>query len=432
MLPQSIGCAAVRAAILALVLFALLPAAVSVVPSLAHASELAGDVKRTRFVIALDKSVQFQVTALIAPNRVVVELPEVGMQLPVVPEGHTVGLVKSVRGGLSAPGRSRVVIDVAAPVVVESHTLEKAKDGTGHRLVLEIVPFDDKARKPIKAVAAGPFGLGAAGVDPPSGFTTTVSAQPPTPKRAVAPKLKAAKAYKPTIVIDPGHGGHDSGAQKFGAAEKDITLAFAKVLRDKLLATGRYNVLMTRDTDVFVELDDRLEFGEKNKAALFIAVHADYANARARGATIYSLRESMANDLRRSAKAEVAQKAVSETDLAKVRQEAGADADLVKNILADLAQREVEVTKERTSVFTRSVIEFMGQSTNLMEDPDRSAGFRVLKTAQFPSVLIELGFVTNREDAQLLQSDAWRQKVSGSIATAVENYFNNQIARLPM
>lgn len=429
MLPHSIGRAAVRALMIPLVLLASLPAAVPVAP--ARASELAGDVKRTRFVIGLDKSVQFQVTALTAPNRVVVELPEVGLRLPVVPEGQTIGLVRSVRGGVSAPGRSRVVIDVASPVVVESQTIEKTKDGKGHQLVLEIAPFDDKAKKPAKA-AAGAFGVGAVGVEAPAPFTTTVSAQPPTPKRAEAPKLKAAKAYKPTIVIDPGHGGHDSGAQKFGAAEKDITLAFAKVLRDKLVATGRYNVLMTRDTDVFVDLDDRLEFGEKNKAALFIAVHADYANARARGATIYSLRESMANDLMRSAKAEVAQKAVSETDLAKVRQEAGADADLVKNILADLAQREVEVTKERTSVFTRSVIEYMGQSTNLMDDPDRSAGFRVLKTAQFPSVLIELGFVTNREDAQLLQSDAWRQKVSGSIATAVENYFSNQIARLPM
>lgn len=431
MLPQLIGPADVRllmsrlAFAMALVIGLMTPLAD------ASASELAGDVKRTRFVIGLDRSVVFQVTALTAPNRVIVELPEVGMQLPHVPEGKTIGLVRSVRGGLSAPGRNRVVIDVSSPVVVESSALEKGKDGKNHRLVLEIVPFDDKLKRPAKA-AAGSFGLGASGVEPQAPFTTTVSVQPPTPRRAEPPKVKAARAYKPTIVIDPGHGGHDSGAQKFGATEKDIVLAFSKVLRDKLVATGRYNVLMTRDTDTFVDLDDRLEFGEKNKAALFIAVHADYSNTRARGATIYSLRESTAEDLKRTAKAQVAQKAVSDKDLAAVRQEAGADADLVKNILADLAQREVDVTKERTSVFTRTVIEYMGQSTNLMDDPDRSAGFRVLKTAQFPSVLIELGFVTNREDAQMLQSEAWRQKVSTSIVTAVENYFNNQIARLPM
>ena len=431
MLPHSIVRAFARARRMIIPALTALVAAMILPAGDVGAGDLAGDVKRTRFVIGLDRNVQFQVTALTAPNRVVVELPEVGMQLPSVPEGRTIGLVRSVRGGLSAPGRSRVVIDVTSPVVVESQIIEKPRDGKGHRLVLEIVPFDDKSRRPVKA-AAGAFGLGAVGVEPPSPFTTTVSAQPPVPRRAEAPKAKAARAYKPTIVIDPGHGGHDSGAQKFGAIEKDVVLTFAKVLREKLVATGRYNVLMTRESDVFVDLDERLEFGEKNKAALFIAVHADYANASARGATIYSLREGMADDLKRSAKVSVAQKAVSDKDMAAMRQGAAGDADLVKNILADLAQREVDATKDRTSVFTRSVIASMGQSTNLKDDPDRSAGFRVLKTAQFPSVLIELGYVSNREDAQLLQSDAWRQKVSGSIATAVENYFSNQLARLPM
>ncbi len=431
MRPHSTGRALVSASSKFVLLLAVLIAGAGVNPAPVAATDVAGDVKRTRFVIGLDRTVKFHVTALTAPNRVVVELPEVGMQLPSVPEGRTIGLVKDVRGGLSAPGRSRVVIDVASPVVVESQTLEKAKDGKGHRLVLEIVPFEEKSRK-VHKVGAGASALGASGVEPPSGFTTTVWAQPPVPRRAEAPKAKAARAYKPTIVIDPGHGGHDSGAQKFGASEKDIVLAFSKVLRDKLVATGRYHVLMTRESDVFVDLDDRVEFGEKSKAALFIAVHADYANANARGATIYSLREGMAEDLKRSAKAEVAQKAMSDKDFAAVRHESAGDADLVKNILADLAQREVDVNKERTSIFTRSVIEYMGQSTSLMDTPDRSAGFRVLKTAQFPSVLIELGFVTNRQDAQLLQSDSWRQKVSGSIATAVENYFSNQLARLPM
>ena len=263
------------------------------------------------------------------------------------------------------------------------------------------------------------FALGAGGV------------QPPLPKPALSPKERAAKAFRPTIVIDPGHGGHDSGASKYGTVEKDVVLAFSKALRDKLVATGRYKVLMTRDNDTFVELDARRDFGEKHNAALFIAVHADYAGAQARGATIYSLREGVAKDLKRSAKGEVSANVLSASELAAVKKTAG-DADAVKGILADFAEREVEVNKDRTNVFARTVIDYLGNSTNLQNNPEREATFRVLKTAKMPSVLIELAYVTNRQDAANLKSEAWRDKVSGSIVTAVENYFSNQIARLPM
>jgi N-acetylmuramoyl-L-alanine amidase len=385
-----------------------------------HAWERDLQTERTRLVIGLDRNVAFEVFALTAPNRVIVDLPEVGMQLPQLAEGQSVGLIKSLRSGLSAPGKSRVVVDVAAPVVIESSRLERNPGGRGQSLVIEIARAGDKGKRPIKAA----YGLGAGGVEP--------VLQPPSPKPAVPPKVKAARIFKPIIVIDPGHGGQDSGAQKFGVSEKDVVLAFAKVLRDKLVATGRYQVMMTRDSDVFVELDDRVEFAQKHNAALFIAVHADYAGTEARGATIYSLREGVAESLKRSAKSEVADKALTGKDLVAVRQHAGADADLVRNILGDLAQREVDATRERTSVFTRSVIEYLGQSTNLKDNPDRSATFRVLKTAHFPSVLIELAYVSNKEDAQLLKSEAWRQKVSTSIVTAVENYFSHQLARMPM
>ena len=122
---------------------------------------------------------------------------------------------------------------------------------------------------------------------------------------------------------------------------------------------------------------------------------------------------------------------LSGTELRTVK---GVEADIgtVREILADLARREVEMTRDRTSVFVRSVIEYMGETTNLKDNPDRSAAFVVLKTAKVPSILIELGYVTNEEDAELLKSEAWREKVSGSIVTAIENYFSHQMARLPM
>jgi N-acetylmuramoyl-L-alanine amidase len=153
-------------------------------------------------------------------------------------------------------------------------------------------------------------------------------------------------------------------------------------------------------------------------------VHADDANAQARGATIYSLRESVAEALRRSAKGEASSHTLSGAELAALQR--SGDADAVRRILADLVESEVDITKERTGVFTRSVIEYMGQTTNLKDDPERSAAFRVLKTAQVPAVLIELAYVSNREDAALLKSDSWRDKVSESIMEAIDNYFSNQ------
>ncbi len=108
------------------------------------------------------------------------------------------------------------------------------------------------------------------------------------------------------------------------------------------------------------------------------------------------------------------------------------DARAIRSILADLAEREIAVTKERTNTFTRSVIEFMSVSTEMRPNADREANFRVLKTAKVPSVLIELAYVTNPQDARNLKSNAWRNKVADSIVTAIDNYFSYQIARLPM
>jgi N-acetylmuramoyl-L-alanine amidase len=380
-----------------------------------------GGPTRTRFIIGLERHAEFQVFSLSNPNRVIVELPDLKMQLPSA-QSEGAGLVRSFRGGLTAPGKSRVVIDVVAPVVVERASIESAKDSKGHRLIIDIVPVAagtkavSQAKKPLKAP---PSALGAAGV------------QPPLPRPAVKPQEKFAKSYKPVIVIDPGHGGHDTGASKHGIVEKNAVLAFSKALRDKLNARGQYKVLMTRDTDVFVPLDDRRAFAEKNKAALFIAVHADYAGSHARGATIYSLREATASALLRSAKGEVSESVLSGKELAAVQRSDG-DVGAVKGILADLAQREVDVTKERTNVIARSLVDYMSTSTSMRLNPDKEANFLVLKTAKVPAVLIELAYVSNAQDAQNLKSEKWRDKVSNSIATAVDNYFSNKIARLPM
>ncbi len=373
--------------------------------------------QRTRFVIGLDRKVEYQVFSLAGPNRVVVELPDVKLQLPEQAENNPIGLVKSFRGGLAAPGKTRVVIDVTQPVVVESAKIEKDKSGL-YRLALDILPVDASLKLGSKKGLAQPAGLGASGL------------QPPLPKRAESPKARAAKAFKPIIVLDPGHGGMDSGATKYGTVEKDVVLAFSHVLREQLEKTGRYKVLMTRDKDIFIELEERVKFSERNNANLFIAVHADYAGTKARGATIFSLRDGVAKSLERSAKNNASERVLSANDINTLKQNSG-DVDAVRNILTDLADRDVELTHERSNVFAKTVIEEMGDSTQMRNEPDQQAAFKVLKTAQFPSVLIELGYVTNRQDADNLKSDTWRSNVAGSIVSAVDNYFGNQLAHMP-
>ena len=369
----------------------------------------AAEPRPTRFVVWLEKAVEFDVLSLSNPNRVVVSLPDVKMRLPSEGDGLEAGLVKSFRGGISAPGQARIVIDVRTPVVVQRS--EVVRTGRDHHLVLDLAPA------PSGKLPAQPL------------VKKQQTLQPPFPRPAPRPEEIAARTYKPVIVIDPGHGGHDSGAKKNGVVEKDVVLAFSLTLRDKLEASGRYRVVMTRESDVFISLDERRAIAERNEAHLFIAVHADYAGAHARGATIYSLRDSTAQALQRSASSEVFETVLSSAELSGVERN---DARAIKAILADLASREVAVTKERTDTFARSIIEFMSASTPMRPNAEREANFQVLKTAKVPSVLIELAYVTNPQDARNLTSEAWRDTVSDSIITAIDNYFSYRIARLPM
>jgi len=371
----------------------------------------------TRFIVGLDRKVDFKVFALSNPNRVVLELSGDKVRLPDMDKDGGRGLVKSFRAGLTAPGQVRVVIDVAQPVIIDNTKIDKTKDG-GYRLALDILSLE-AAMKSRKGFKVPPSGLGAVGV------------QPPLPRPAHSPRERAARAFKPVIVLDPGHGGMDSGAAKYGTVEKDVVLAFAHVLREQLEATGRYKVLMTRDKDIFVELDERRAFAERNSANLFIAVHADYANRRARGATIFSLRDKVAVNLKQSMSARSAEKLLSPNELDGVKRGNG-DAATVASILADLAERDVARTQQRTDVFAKTVIDNMSESTTMRDEPGQQAAFRVLKTAQFPSVLIELAYVTNQQDARNLKSDQWREKVADSIVQAIENYFSTEVARLPM
>jgi len=223
------------------------------------------------------------------------------------------------------------------------------------------------------------------------------------------------------VVIDPGHGGVDPGAVgRNGTAEKRVVFEFSKVLRDLLNATGRYEVYLTRTSDTFVRLADRVRFAREHHADLFVAVHADSLRSRSvRGATVYTLSER-ASDREAAALARRENKAdlIAGVNL-------GDESDEVTGILIDLAQRE---TNNLSVHLARTIVTSLDGVTRLNRRPHRVAGFRVLKAPDIASVLLELGYISNRHDEKLLQSEAWRKKVAKALVAAIGTYFSSQIA----
>ena len=205
-----------------------------------------------------------------------------------------------------------------------------------------------------------------------------------------------------------------------GTVEKYVVFRFSKVLRDRLNATGRYKVLMTRNGDTFVRLKDRVRFARRNKGDLFIAVHADSIRRnrnRVRGATVYTLSER-ASDKEAAALAARENKADLIAGVA-----LPTESDEVTGILIDLAQRE---TNNLSVTFARSTIKQLRKVTRMTKKPHRTAGFRVLKAPDIPSILLELGYISSRQDERLLLSAKWRTKVANALVRAIDSYFRDQ------
>ena len=229
---------------------------------------------------------------------------------------------------------------------------------------------------------------------------------------------------RPLIVIDPGHGGPDTGTvASSGEMEKAIVLEFAQALSEKLEKSGKYRVLMTRTDDRFVPLGERVRFARHEGAALFVSIHADALAARGeadvRGATVYTLSDT-ASDSEAARLAEDENKAdvIAGVDLSSEPEE-------VAGILVDLAQRE---TKNFSHHFARTVVAELKTAAKLHRNPLKSAGFKVLKAPDVPSVLIELGYVSNKQDLKLMTSDAWRTRTSEAVALAVNTFFSTRLA----
>jgi len=381
---------------------------------IASDARLAGDAKLTRFVLDLDKTVEFRAFALDDPYRVILDIPQVSFRLPAGTGATGRGLIKAFRYGMVMPGGSRIVFDLSGPArITKSYMLDSANDQPP-RLVLELEEVDRTTF--LQAIRAESHPQ----LRPAVSDTTTAAIAAP---QTVPTQRPAAPAdTRPVVVIDPGHGGVDNGTQSGGEMEKNLVLAFGLALRDRLEKSGKYRVVMTRTDDTFIALDDRVRMARGQNAALFISIHADYLprnEGDVQGATIYTLSDKASDaEAERLAEAENRADAIGGVDL---REEPSDVAD----ILIDLAQRETRTFSNR---FARLLMSEMKPAVRLHKRPLKSAGFRVLKAPDVPSVLVELGYVSNKSDLEHLGSESWRQKGAGSVAQAIDLFLAKRLA----
>jgi N-acetylmuramoyl-L-alanine amidase len=391
----------------------------------------------TRVELALSESAEYRIFALAEPNRIVIDMSEVAWK---VKEGKKLqgrGLVAALRYGLFKAGTSRIVLDLTGPAAVTDARILPADGKQPARLALDLRPTDSAAFK----AAAQTILFASAGASAPGGPATPAEVAPKdkAPKLAdaslpgaktvdkggavtlqLAPKVEVIPAPepapKPLIVIDPGHGGIDPGALGSNTMEKNITLSVAKQLRQQLLATGRFRVVLTRDKDVFVPLRDRFKIARDKGADLFISLHADSnPSGQARGASVYTLSDK-ASDTEAEALATKENKSdvIAGVDLSKENQ-------TVTGILIDLAQRE---TINMSSRFASILVNDLQNDTLMLQNSHRFAGFAVLKAPDVPSVLLEMGYVSSSADERLLTDSKHQKRLAGSITRSIEDYFD--------
>ncbi len=380
--------------------------------------------ERARLIIDLSAVTEFAIASIAEPNRIAVDVragsvPTIATQ-PVAGEG----IVANFTTTIASDDRVRVELMLTTPAVVQQAYLLDAVGDQPARLVVDLVtttPQDFAAR------AAADL---ANSIDRTVPDAVTAPAQPSAPASEEAPSSAPSSEEpppdpvaeardgesRPLIVLDPGHGGIDNGASSpSGIHEKDITLAFSLQLRDMLVATGKFDVALTRTDDTYLTLNERVDLARQNKADLLISLHADtFQQEDIRGASIYTRDERAADILD-----EVLSENESRADI--VAGYAPQDAKpAVVDILVDLMRRQV---RQQAYLAAGDIVKAMKPSVTLRRFPVRQADFFVLQAPDIPSMLIELGFMSNPADIRNLESEQWRDKVVAAISDGIEGYF---------
>jgi len=381
----------------------LLMAAFLAFSAVSHATEaplgatgykMAGDATKMRIVMNFDREPDIKWFLLRGPNRLVVDLPRTRFAIN-ARDVKARGLVKAVRYGDLGQG-SRLILTSKGPFSVDKLDVLKNDDGKGYRIAIDM-----------SAASAREFDAALANQALTTGSTVS------TDKGSrVGTGPISNPGHRFTVVIDPGHGGIDGGAEGLhGTIEKNVTLAFATELRERLAAVGSYDVFMTRDKDEFLRLDDRVRIARQHEADLLISIHADTISVKGiRGATVYTVSDKASDP---EAQALADRENLSDQFAG---MEIKDDNKEVTDILIDLIRRE---THNFSMSFAHTLVGQLSTSVGLINNPQRSAGFKVLKAPDVPSVLVELGYLSNAKDeAQLLDAD-WRSKAAQSITNAV-------------
>ncbi|MEM9221472.1 MAG: N-acetylmuramoyl-L-alanine amidase [Pseudomonadota bacterium] len=342
----------------------------------------------TRFVLDLSGRPNYRVFVVDQPARLVVDLDDVSFDLS--GEAPAAGLVADWRYGALGPSTARIVFDLAAPALISSKKLTPDREDGRARLTLDLMQvgearFTNAARHAV------------AGID--------------------APIPSSAASAEAVVVLDPGHGGVDPGAtSQSGVSEKNLVLAFAERLKERLEDVPGLAVRMTRSDDRFVSLNRRIRIARAYGADLFISIHADAAPQRfVRGATVYTLSERPSDA---EAAALAARENLADSVSGAVEPEVEDD---VSGILADLLRKE---TKTFAHAFADIVIDEMAPTVGMNSNPHRYARFRVLMAHDIPSVLLELGYLTNEADEAALTQPDWQAKAADAVAQAIAGFFD--------
>lgn len=359
---------------------------------IAIAARMAGDENRVRLVLDFERQPDFAIHYLQNPYRAVLDLPDTVLAFPedsLKPRG----LVSAVRYGVSGEGRARMVFEFSAPARMDLVDATEEISGAIHRLVFDAVAVDDAAFSTEVENSVW------ADTDPQAG--------PEQPSDPADDDLM--------IVIDAGHGGIDGGAEgPAGSTEKNVTLAFAEAFKDALGDVDGVRVAMTRTDDTFLSLSARVRMAREEEADLLISLHADSISIRSlRGATVYTLSDKASDALAQSlADQENRDDVIVGANLHDAP-------EAIAAILVDLARTETRVF---SAGLARQVVNSFEGQVKLINNPLRHAGFRVLQAPDVPSVLVELGYLSNHEDEKLLTDDEWRHNTARLLAKSVENY----------
>lgn len=350
----------------------------------------------TRLVLDISENINYQIFVLDKPYRIVIDLPEVAWRTK-AGEVQFRGLIRGMRFGRFEAGTSRVVIDTKGPVMVRRSFLLPPSGSSGYRFVIDMA-----------AVGSAEFKRST------NPKNSTADAQV-----AAAPSGARKPNPKPVIVIDPGHGGIDPGTIGGGGTyEKTVTLGVAKELKKYLSKSNKYKVFLTRNRDVFVRLRNRVIKGRSAHGDLFLSLHADSISRRdVRGASVYTLSEK-SSDKEAAALARKENKAdiIAGMDF-------GDQSKDVANILIELVQRE---TMNLSATFANIAVDELAAGVTVLRRSHRYAGFAVLKAPDVPSVLIEMGYLSNARDERLLSSPKLRRNLVAALGKAIDRYFTKR------